>query len=273
MGVAASQSNIVLKDNEEGGDSANTQTGSVSVADSQSNIVVKDNEEGGDSFNKQTGSVSVADSQSNIVQSDVSRKTVCSVGTDASVAELNKIDNDCEPDARIVTRDARVNVQCVETECVKKSVCVQTTRRDGDNQASSSTEKPPSILVAGRKIRTKFKLSKLEGGKFSLKLNSTEKKEGPEKEGNMKCNSDRLPTLKSFRNCEDKVHARDEIRGENVLINSIPVIRTPKRKSDNFNSVSNLISKYSDGTTNLPRIESPAKRRRLWGQGGQGGQI
>ena len=90
----------------------------------------------------------------------------------------------------------------------------------------------------------------------------------------MESYSDRLPTLKSFRNCSDKIHARDEIRGENnILINSIPVIRTPKRKSDNFNSVSNLISKYSDGTTNLPRIESPAKRRRLWGQGGQWGQI
>jgi hypothetical protein len=247
----------------------------VGVAASQSNIILKDNEEGGDSVNTQTGSVSVADSQSNIVQSDASMKTVCSMENDASVAVVNNIDIDCDTDARRVTRDASVkgNVQYVETECVQQSVCVQTTRRDGDNQASSSTEKPPSILVAGRKIRTKFKLSKLEGGKFSLKLNSTEKKEGPEKEGNMKCNSDRLPTLKSFRNCEDKVHARDEIRGENVLINSIPVIRTPKRKSDNFNSVSNLISKYSDGTTNLPRIESPAKRRRLWGQGGQGGQI
>ena len=272
MGVAASQSNIVLKDNEEGGDSANTQTSSVSVADSQSNIVVKDNEEGGDSFNKQTGSVSVADSQSNIVQSDVSRKTVCSVGTDASVAELNKIDNDCEPDARIVTRDARVNVQCVETECVKKSVCVQTTRRDGNVQASSSTEKTPSVLVAGRKkkIRTKFKLSKLEGGKFSLKINSTEKKEGPEKEGDVDKCSDRLPTLKSFTNFNDKIHARDEIRGENILINSIPISRTPKRKSDKcFNSVANLISKYSDSANNQTRIESPAKKRRLWGQGGQ----
>jgi hypothetical protein len=218
--------------------------------------------------------VRVADSQSNIVQSDVSMKTVCSVGTDDSVAEMNNIDNDCEPDARIVTRDARVkkNVQCVETECVKKIVCVQTTRRDGNVQASSSTEKTPSVLVAGRKrkIRTKFKLSKLEGGKFSLKLNSTEKKEGPEKEGDVKSCSDRLPTLKSFTNFNDKIHARDEIRGENILINSIPVTRTPKRKSDNcFNSVSNLISKYSDGTNNQTRIESPAKKRRLWGQGGQ----
>ena len=39
MGVAAPQSNIVLKDNKEGGASVNTQTGCVRVAASQSNIV------------------------------------------------------------------------------------------------------------------------------------------------------------------------------------------------------------------------------------------
>ena len=91
------------------------------------------------------------------------------------------------------------------------------------------------------------------------------------KEGDFKSDSYRLPTLKTFRNCEDTVHARDEFRGENnVFISNIPVTRTPKRKSDNYNSVSNLICKYSDGTTNLPGVESPAKRRRLWGRGGQG---
>ena len=60
---AVPQSKVCL----EGGGCVNTQTGYVGVAAPQSNIVLKDNKEGGASVNTQTGCVRVAASQSNIV--------------------------------------------------------------------------------------------------------------------------------------------------------------------------------------------------------------
>ena len=44
------------------------------------------------------------------------------------------------------------------------------------SQVSPSTDETPTIQVAGRKIKARYSLSKLEGGKFSLKLNSTDKR-------------------------------------------------------------------------------------------------
>ena len=49
------------------------------------------------------------------------------------------------------------------------------------------------------------------------------------------------------------------------------IMQTPKRKK--ASAVSELVSKFSGASTNQPGLEiseSPAKRRRLWGQGGQG---
>ena len=100
--------------------------------------------------------------------------------------------------------------------------------------------------------------------RFSLKLNSTEKKRGPVKEGAIvKDNdSDRFPVNKSLR---DNLHnlqslsARDEIRGENSTFNNITILRTPKRKKSesipkqtNKQTVSRLVSKFSGATCSIP---------------------
>ena len=131
-------------------------------------------------------------------------------------------------------------------------------------------------MVAGRKkdIRAKYVLSNLEGGKFKLKINSSSRKEGTEKEGKRVCDSNRqnvlVQNLQSIQNTRSSLSSsRDELRGENAkTFNNIDIVKTPKRKKES--TVSKLVCKFSGGTENLPAGESPAKRRRLWGQGGQG---
>ena len=165
---------------------------------------------------------------------------------------------------------------------VQRDECEQTTVGKSI-KTGSGAEDPTSTKLAGRNIRARFKLSKIEG---SLKLNSTEKKRGPVKEGAIvKDNgSDRFPVNKSLRDNLLNLHnlqslsARDEIRGENSTFNNITILRKPKRKKSesipkqtNKQTVSRLVSKFSGATCSMPGCggsdESPAKRRRLWGQG------
>ena len=127
--------------------------------------------------------------------------------------------------------------------------------------------------MAGRSIRAKFQLSNLEGGKFNLKVNSTRSKEGTEKEGKYVSDSDRqnIHSSSSLSRICKNTYARDEFRGEKEnekTFNNINIVKTPKRKK--ANTVSKLVCKFSGNSENLPEGESPAKRRRLWGQGGQG---
>ena len=100
----------------------------------------------------------------------------------------------------------------------------------------------------------------------------TEKKVGPVKEGvylNDENGSDRISFSKTLKNT---LPARDEIRGENQTFNNIEIVKTPKRKNER--TVSKLVHKFSASACNLTGVdgssESPAKRRRIWGQGGQG---
>jgi hypothetical protein len=253
----------------EGGGCVNTQTGSVSVAGSQNNIVLKDNEEGGGCVNTQTGSVSVAGSQSNIVQPDVRIETTKYVkkyvGSEAIILS--------SPEQVRSEASVGENSMCVQSDDIQR-VCVQTARRAVTSLSSSSTERTSSILVPGRKksIRAKFVLSNLEGGKFNIKIDSPCRKEGTEKEGKRVSDSDRENVQKqNIQNIRSSLpSSRDEFRGENTkTFNNIDiVIKTPKRKKES--TVSKLVCKFSGGTQNLPAGESPAKRRRLWGQGGQG---
>ena len=56
--------------------------------------------------------------------------------------------------------------------------------------------------------------------------------------------------------------------GESSTFNNIDIIRTPKRKK--ASAVSKLVCRFSGASSKLPGVddsESPAKRRRLWGQG------
>ena len=181
-----------------------------------------------------------------------------------------------ECNTRQVRSEASVgdNNMCVQSDDIQ-SVCVQTAGRAGTSLSSSSTEKTSSILVAGRSksIRAKYELSNLEGGKFNIKIDSPCRKEGTEKEGKHVSDSDRqnVQKLQNIQNIRSSLpSSRDEFRGENTkTFNNIDiVIKTPKRKKES--TVSKLVCKFSGGTQNLPAGESPAKRRRLWGQGGQG---
>ena len=146
------------------------------------------------------------------------------------------------------------------------------------NQVNPSTVEKPSIQVAGRNIRARFSLSKIEGGKFSLKLNNTDKRnhEGVSVEhcsgSDSSSSSNYTPSF-----LKPSTHAKSEFQGENETLstfNNIEIVRTPKRKMKVSVSVASLISDFSAGSGNLPgtegNSESPAKRRRLWGQGGQG---
>ena len=177
-----------------------------------------------------------------------------------------------QPTNHAVSEMIHTDEMRIPTECVQSIECVQTSVLARSSQTGSSTSETPSIQVAGRNIRARFKLSKIEGGRFSLKMNSTEKKVGPVKEGvylNDENGSDRISFSKTLKNT---LPARDEIRGENQTFNNIEIVKTPKRKNEH--TVSKLVHKFSASACNLPGVdisgESPAKRRRLWGQGGQG---
>ena len=118
---------------------------------------------------------------------------------------------------------------------------------------------------------------KLEGGKFSLKLNSTDKRslEGASEELSGKPGNISTSNMKHTFS-KSSTHAKSDIQGENepLSFNNIEVIRTPKRKLKSPSAVANLINNFSAIINKLPgtdgNSESPAKRRRLWGQGGQG---
>ena len=175
---------------------------------------------------------------------------------------------------------------CVQSENIdieryadSEKMCVQTTRRAVTSLHSSSTKTTSSIMVAGRKkdIRTKYVLSNFEGGKFKLKINSSSRKEGTEKEGKRVCDLSKqnvlvqnIQNLQCIQNTRSSLSSsRDEIRGENAkTFNNIDIVKTPKRKKES--TVSKLVCKFSGGMEELPAGESPAKRRRLWGGGGQG---
>ena len=61
-----------------------------------------------------------------------------------------------------------------------------------------------------------------------------------------------------------------EGRGEKSTFNNIEIIRTPKRKKV-ASAISKLVCRFSGDASNRPVFddsESPAKRRRVWGQGG-----
>jgi hypothetical protein len=209
----------------------------------------------------------------NIVQPDASMETTKCVKTYVSEANSEAIMmSSPECNTRQVRSEASVGVNkmCVQSDDIQ-SVCVQTAGRAGTSLSSSNTEKTSSILVAGRSksIRAKYELSNLEGGKFNLKINSSSRKEGTEKEGKCVSGSD-SQNVQNIQNIHSSFpYSRDEFRGENgKTFNNIIVVKTPKRKKQN--TVSKLVCKFSGGTKNLPEGESPAKRRRLWGQGGQG---
>ena len=89
---------------------------------------------------------------------------------------------------------------------------------------------------------------------------------GAEKEGEELNGSNRISSFKSLNSI--LLPARNEIREENDTFNNITIIRTPKRKNERESTVSRLVGIFSNNTCNLPNGgESPAKRRRLWGQG------
>jgi hypothetical protein len=159
VSVADSQSNIVPKDNGEGGSSVNTQTGPVSVADSQSNIVLKSNEEGGSSVYTQTGSVSVAGSQSNIVISECTCPNASEENMLSESMKLCKNDCDCEKSVLSVISEVSERVSVPTT---KK---IENIKSDGANKSCFA-----DILKSsnGYKRQIKIKINSTERGKFEI---------------------------------------------------------------------------------------------------------
>ena len=124
----------------EGGGCVNTQTGSVGVAAPQSNIVLKDDKEGGASVNTQTGSVRVAVSQSNIVcdefKLDESKCVRC--------AKLRSVRcRECVLKSGCVVRDIKEQFQRGGVPCpplgMGKRMEDRVTRRPSGQKSSSSS--------------------------------------------------------------------------------------------------------------------------------------
>ena len=161
----------------------------------------------------------MAGSQSHTVIEDNSEDTMSSVEINARVMMT---DASVVDELMYEKTDASVDEIRVPVECVQSSVCIQTAGQAENSQTSSSTRETPSFQVAGKNIRARFNLSKIEGGRFSLKLNSTEKKGGPVKEGvSLKCEngSDRFSVSNILK--KNNLHARDEFCGENYSFNHI----------------------------------------------------
>ena len=147
-----------LKPSQEGGEGCvNTQTGSVSVAGSQSNIVSKDNGEGGSSVNTQTGSVSVAGSQSNIV---ISECTCPTSSEESMLSECMKIcKNDCEKNVLNVISEVPERVSIPPA---KKIVNIKS---DGANRSCFADILKSSN---GYKKKIRIKINNTERGKFEI---------------------------------------------------------------------------------------------------------
>ena len=162
-------------------------------------------------------------------------------------------------------------MKCVHSTCGQDILMTKT------SQVSPSTNETPTIQVAGRKVKARYSLSKLEGGRFSLKLNGTDKRilEGESEDLSGKPDSFLTSSIKHTF-VKTSTHAKSDIQGESkpLTFNNIEVLRTPKRKLKSSSAVADLVNNFSAVTSILPgtegNSESPAKRRRLWGQGGQG---
>ena len=195
----------------------------------------------------------------------------CDASMQPKIKILTVCKNDVQTGPSVQPVHTTGSVKCVQSMCGQDMIMTKT------SQASPSTDETPTFHMAGRKGRARFSLSKLEGGRFSLKVNSTDKSipEGASKElsgkpGNISTSSMKHTFLKP------STHTKSDFQGGNepLPFNNIEVIRTPKRKLKSTSAVANLISDFSAITSSLPgtggNSESPAKRRRLWGQGGQG---
>jgi hypothetical protein len=232
------------------------------VAGSQSKTVIKANSEGGGSVNTLTGSVSVAGSQSNTVLKDNSEDILSSVEIDARRMKTDEGER--------VKRDEASSGVCGVTDMV----CVQAV----SSQTGASKIENPAVPEARKVMKAKFQLTNIKGGTFSLKINS--KKRGSVKEGvsdEQNLNISNFSKFTNISNLQDGVPARNTVHGENQQFNNIEIIKTPqKRKLVYDSTVAKLVCRFSGDTSNLPgasednNTESPAKRRRVWGQRGQG---
>ena len=188
-------------------------------------------------------------------------KSVKASGISSSIVDEGKTHTEC------VQSGLCENVQCtVRTH----AVCTQNTSTAEYKTVSVSgnVERTP-FLMAGRRIKTKFDLSKVGGGRFILK--STMERGGGEGAfmNNVEGSDDRnTGTAQVNMNIISLSSEGGESKNPCNIIN---IMRTPKRKK--ASAVSELVSKFSGASANQPGFgnsESPAKRRRLWGQGGQG---
>ena len=129
----------------------------MSVAGSQSNIVSKDNGEGGSSVNTQTGSVSVAGSQSNIV---ISECTCPTTSEESMLSESMRIcKNDCEKNVLNVISEVPERVSIPPA---KKIVNIKS---DGANRSCFADVLKSSN---GYKKKINIKINNTERGKFEI---------------------------------------------------------------------------------------------------------
>ena len=255
-----------LKPSQERGEGCvNTQTGSVSVAGSQSNIVSKDNGEGGSSVNTQTGSVSVAGSQSNIV---ISECTCPTTSEGSMLSESMRIcKNDCEKNVRNVISELSERVSIPPA---KKIVNIKS---DGANRSCFADILKSSNGYKNKK-KINIKINNTERGKFEIAKGSPVsmkiiRKSSTETSGLTVSNRLRLST--NGKAAKEDIIQTNSVSNRNT---SVGQVKPSKRKLMEVGGgeVRSLVCIFENGITKptwreKDISESPAKRQRCSNRG------
>ena len=241
--------------------------------------VLKPGGEGGGCVRAQTGSMSniVKDEASQGSKNEVSlvRGRVASLGgdSDASLGATRLVKPVLEGGSCVHTQTGSMSNTVrneVENHVEKSNSEVESsTCKKVDVEAEPNRVMEPAVpaLIEKVKIKSKFEICTLPGGKFNLKLAkqpfAKHELSASFRQKRLEHNSDILVGR--------QYSARKVIRGENegLQFNNIPVLNTPTKRKCEF-SVINPASIFDGTSASMPGqhiSESPAKRRR-WGQGG-----
>ena len=183
-----------------------------------------------------------------------------------------KIHTECECASRTT-----LCTKCEQTGLMKNVQCVQAE----SSQPGASGSESQAVLKARKLCKPTFNITNIEGGRFSLRLNTNKSgKGGKEKEfqitNQIKSDLNMPEHYSPTKNAKNAKISKSKLPGE--TFNNIPIIQTPQKRKLPLpdSSVARLVCNFSERAHNLPGdyesrdSESPAKRRRVGGHRGQG---
>ena len=170
-----------------------------------------------------------------------------------------KIHTECECASRTT-----LCTRCEQTGLMKNVQCVQAE----SSQPGASGSESQAVLKARKLCKSTFNITNIEGGRFSLRLNTNknEKRGKGQNQRDMNMPDHYSPTKIS----------KSKLPGE--TFNKIPIIQTPQKRKLPLpdSNVAKLVCNFTERAHSLPGdyesrdSESPAKRRRVGGHRGQG---